>query len=520
LTSRPPSVFSHTFSAIGALGVAALVVVRLAGQPAGTPLTLLSRDARRTLPITLVANQEYVALDDLAAALQLSVREESGALTVSYRDKTIILTPEQPLASVAGRLVSLPAAATRAGGRWVVPLEFISRAVAPIYDSRLDLRRASHLVVIGNMRVPRVGIRIEPLPAATRVTIDTTPTAASSIAQESGRLVIRFDADALDLAPGAAPITPPQGLVQAVRQVDPVSIGLDLSPRFASYRATTSAGSQSQTGAVSTTRVTLDLLAASTSTETTAPPPVPAPPPPAASSPELPVLGQRGSSIRTVMIDPGHGGEDTGAKSENGTLEKDITLAVARRLKSTIEARLGLRVLLTREDDRTVPLDQRAALANNNKADVLISLHVNASARQATKGATIYVAAFGEQERARAALAPERVPVFGGGSRDIELVLWDLAQIRYIDQSSELARLLEEELRPRIPFAARPVDRAPLRLLEAANMPAVLVEIGYLTNPEQARLLAGSEYQNTVAAGILESLVRFRDYVAGPRGEP
>ena len=108
------------------------------------------------------------------------------------------------------------------------------------------------------------------------------------------------------------------------------------------------------------------------------------------------------------MIDPGHGGDDVGARGEGGTVEKDLTLAVARRVKAAIEARLGLRVLLTREDDRNVPLDQRIALANNNKADLFISLHANASLVPTASGASIYVAAFEDQKQTQATLTPER----------------------------------------------------------------------------------------------------------------
>ena len=100
-----------------------LFVSTLAGQNSPTsPLTLLSREGRRALPVALVGNQEFVALDDLATAFQLTVREESGALTVSYKGRTIVLTPDQALASVSGRLVSLPAPPARISGRWSVPV--------------------------------------------------------------------------------------------------------------------------------------------------------------------------------------------------------------------------------------------------------------------------------------------------------------------------------------------------------------------------------------------------------------
>ena len=127
---------------------------------------MLSKDGRRAIPLTLVNNQEFVAVDDLAATFQLTVREDAlGALTITYKDKTIVLTPDQALASVAGRLVSLPAPAARAGRRWLVPVEFISRALALVYDARLDLRKPSRLLVVGDLRVPRVTVRYDLLGA-------------------------------------------------------------------------------------------------------------------------------------------------------------------------------------------------------------------------------------------------------------------------------------------------------------------------------------------------------------------
>ena len=107
---------------------------------------------------------------------------------------------------------------------------------------------------------------------------------------------------------------------------------------------------------------------------------------------------------------------------------------------------------------------------------------------------------------------------FGGGARDIELVLWDQAQIRYVDQSAVLTRTLHEQFQGRVPLDTRPTGRAPLRVLASANMPAVLVELGYLTNPQQEKQLASADFQGTVAQAILDSIVLFRDYLAHGAG--
>jgi N-acetylmuramoyl-L-alanine amidase len=506
LSHRPFSLFPQLVSA-AAVGLVCVFVASLAGQPAAAPLTLVAREGRRSLPVAVASGREMIALDDLAAAFQLAVREEGGAVTVSYRAHTIVLTPNQALASVDRRLVSLPAPLTRAGGRWLVPFEFISSVLAQIHDTKPDLRRQSRLVVIGDLRVPRITVGLENSANATRFTFDVNPAAQNAISQEPGRLVVRFDADALDvtLPPAAA-----QGLVQSARVVEPASIHIDLGPRFGSFRA-----SNQTTG--TTARLTLDVLA-TPAVETSNPaPPTPAPSDP---PPDLPVFGQQVTAIRTVAIDPGHGGDDLGARGEGGTVEKDLTLAVARRVKAAVEARLGVRVLLTREDDRPIPLNGRIALANNNKADVFISLHANASLVPTASGATIYVAGFDDQNQTQTTLTPERVPVFGGGSRNIELVLWDFAQIRHIEQSAELSRILEDTLRERGTLEVRPIERAPFRVLESANMPAVLIEMGFLTNPAQEKALAGAAFQTAFAQSVLDAIIRFRGHLAAANGEP
>ncbi|MBI3493303.1 MAG: N-acetylmuramoyl-L-alanine amidase [Acidobacteria bacterium] len=456
-------------------------------------LALLAKDGRRTLPLSVMGDQEFVPLDDLAAAFQLTVREESlDAMTVSYKGRTIVLQPAQALASVSGRLISLPAPLSRSGRRWLVPVEFISRALATIYDVKLELRKPSRLLLIGDIRVPRIVVRYDALGASGRLTIDAMPRATSTVTQDTDRLIVKFDADALDVPSPLMPLQGAQSLAQTARLLDPTTLAITLGPRFAGFKASTQP-------IESTLRLVIDVAAQPDA----APPPSPQPPP------ALPTLGQAVSLMRTIVIDPGHGGEDEGAIGGGGAKEKDVTLAVARRAKAAIEARLGLRVLLTREDDRRVALDERTALANNNKADLFVSLHAAASLRPAAAGATIFYAAF--EKDAAPPPVPDRVPTFGGGVRDIELVPWELAQTRHLDQSTTFAALLEAQLHDRIPLVRQPIASAPLRVLESANMPAVLVELGYLTNDAQAARLAGDAFATAFVQALSEAIVKLRD---------
>ncbi len=477
----------------------------LTGQAqAPQPLQVLTRDGQRALPVVSSGSQEMVLLDDLAAAFQLAVRDDGGGITVGYKGRTIVLTPDQTIASVAGRLISLPSPPARVGGRWAVPLDFVSRALAPIYDARLELRRGSRLLLVGDVRVPRVAVATETLPGSARVTVDVVPAANTAVTQQGSRLLVRIDADALDLNVVAVQ---PSGFVQALRSVDATTLAIDLGPRAGGVRSSTQpldAGS----------RTSIELVGAQTDAA-----PSPAVAPPATDPvPRDLALGQ-GSLLRTVAIDAGHGGTDVGAVGAVGTREKDVTLAIARRLRAAIESRLGLRVVMTRDDDRDVALQDRVAMANNNKADLFISLHANASFRPDVSGAAVYTAAFSLEELAREGLAPERLPVFGGGLRDIEVVPWNLAQIRHRERSEAFAATLASALAPRVPMAARPVEHAPLRVLEPANMPAILLETGYLTNAGQEKALGGAELQGTLAQLVVDAIASFRDRLSGADGQ-
>ena len=509
------AVLRRTALAFTALSLALAVSTTLLSQQ--TSLTVLSKDnlnniTRRAIATTTVGDQEYVALDDLAAMFQLTVREDAiGSLAVVHRGKTILLTPDQPLASISGRIVSLPAPPVRtAARRWLVPVDFIGRALSLVYESKLTLRRPSRLVVIGELRVPRVQVRYDAVGAGGRLTIDATPRAAGTTSQDGDQLTLKFDADAIDVTnvgstaaplPGAAA----QGLIQSVRLADGVTLAFTVGPRFGAFKLSSQPSDTSM-------RQTIDITPATPApSPEAAPPPSPFPAPPPDLSAISP-LAAPVSSIRTIAIDAGHGGDDEGAKGMNGTKEKDITLVVAHKLKTALEAKLGVRVLLTRDDDRSVTLDDRTAVANNGKADLFISLHANASWRPTLAGATISTALFEHQaEQAARSLAPELVPAFGGSTHNIEFIPWDVAQIPHLEESAMLARVIEEQFHDHVPLAMKPVDAALLRVLEPANMPAVLLEMGYLTNPEQEKQLAGADFQNTLVQALVDAVMKYRD---------
>jgi N-acetylmuramoyl-L-alanine amidase len=317
---------------------------------------------------------------------------------------------------------------------------------------------------------------------------------------------MRVEADALE---PVFPVTA-TGLIDGVRIGEQPNVVIVALSRQAGTARTTIATADN------TTRVAIEIPVA----ESRVPTPgstIPTTDPrlPASESSRLPGLEPR-QALQTLAIDPGHGGDEVGVRGGGGLEEKQLTLDVARRLRSLVERGLGVRVILTRDDDRIVGIDERAAAANNGKADLLLSIHANGALSGSPTGAEVFYERLdreGEAVRRSLAAGAISLPVVGGGTRSIEVVPWDLAQARHIDASAMLASVLEQELRQRVPMGQRPIQQGPMRLLSAANMPAALVEMAYLTNNAQEKAAAGEEFKNAVAQALYNAIVRFRGYL-------
>ncbi len=221
---------------------------------------------------------------------------------------------------------------------------------------------------------------------------------------------------------------------------------------------------------------------------------------------------------RVVVIDPGHGGKDPGAIGPDGLKEKDVVLAIAKKLKKELESR-GFVVYLTREKDVFIPLERRSEFANRKKAGIFISIHANASFRKKTRGVEVYylsVEATDSEARAVAAMENGLID-FGEGRKQIRieeegylpLILGDMAQTEYVEESMVLAEKVLKSLSRATRARARFTKGARFVVLEHAMMPAILVETGYITNPIESRNLADREYQWKIARGIADGIVKF-----------
>jgi N-acetylmuramoyl-L-alanine amidase len=215
--------------------------------------------------------------------------------------------------------------------------------------------------------------------------------------------------------------------------------------------------------------------------------------------------------VPAVILDPGHGGEDAGARSAGGIEEKLLTLDIARRMRALLEPR-GVRVLLTRDSDATMTLDARAGFANTNAGMLFLSIHGNAAPASTVEGAEVYyhLAERVEPVRAERGGGPAAVPVFGGGTRTLEFVPWDQAQRDHLGASAAFAELLAQQMAGRVPVGTSPVRRAPMRLLRSLDMPAALVEVAFLSSPVQEKLVGTDEFKNLLAQSLADAITHFQ----------
>lgn len=220
----------------------------------------------------------------------------------------------------------------------------------------------------------------------------------------------------------------------------------------------------------------------------------------------------RGLSV--VVIDPGHGGRSEGARGSTGTQEKDLVLAISRKLKRLLEEELGIKVVLTRSADYYVGLKERTAIANNNRADLLLSIHANATFRKEIDGFETYYLSFKPTDKAASSYARAENKELGvrGDKKDetlLEAILWDMAQMDFLKRSGEFAASVQRSLVRKLGWKDRGVRQAPFAVLMGARMPAALVEIGFISNPEQEIKLNRAAHQDRIARALFEAVADY-----------
>jgi N-acetylmuramoyl-L-alanine amidase len=250
----------------------------------------------------------------------------------------------------------------------------------------------------------------------------------------------------------------------------------------------------------------------------------PAPPQPTApqTQPQTPSPAKGGKVARmvTVALDPGHGGEDPGATGATGVHEKDIVLAVAKRLKAKLEELPNMRVMLTRDADFFVPLGQRVEKARKVQADLFVSIHADAFIQPSARGSSVFVLSEkGASSTAARWLANDqnKADLIGGvnlGTQDKQLasVLFDLSTTAQINDSMKLGKAVLSEIGGINRLHKGSVEQAGFAVLKAPDIPSILVETAFISNPEEEARLKDEAYQNQLADAITKGIKRYFAY--------
>jgi N-acetylmuramoyl-L-alanine amidase len=214
----------------------------------------------------------------------------------------------------------------------------------------------------------------------------------------------------------------------------------------------------------------------------------------------------------TVVLDAGHGGEDEGAMGVSGLVEKELVLDVGRRLAARLRER-DLRVVMTRDDDRFVPLEERFAIANDARGDLFISIHANATKDAGVSGVETFFLSVdaSDDEAHRVALLENQAFAASGAIPEmgdsLNAILGDLIASDYLKESNEFARLAQRHLAGDEANHSRGVKQAPFVVLQGVQMPSSLVEIGFITNPGEAKRLRIS--RDRIAAALAGAVLEF-----------
>jgi N-acetylmuramoyl-L-alanine amidase len=232
--------------------------------------------------------------------------------------------------------------------------------------------------------------------------------------------------------------------------------------------------------------------------------------------------GQTLTPLRTIVLDAGHGGHDSGAIGPGGLMEKEVVLDITRRVARVLEDRVGVKVLLSRDADHFVPLRDRTSFANRERADLFVSIHANAHRVAASEGVEVYFLSSEATDNAARQLAAAENSVVqlekpsaagaGRGARQdiVKTMLWDLAQAEFQNESSRLAETVLDSMTTVLRIPNRGVKQAGFYVLGGAAMPAILVEIGFVTNPREEKRMKDPRYRDEIARAIANGLAEYK----------
>jgi N-acetylmuramoyl-L-alanine amidase len=459
-------------------------------------LLLCTGTAGAGLPTTTYEGRTYVELSRVAESLKSRLEASAESTQARLRTSTQVVTFTRNWARILldGTPIMLDAPVRVRKGIWLVPETFMQQ-VAP----RLAAGAPAPAAPTATPSPPRSSmaptvaledLRTRSYPSFTRIVIETSAPITYRLEPTAGR-ELRIRLPGLAGAPKVEAIG--DGFVNEARLE---RAGADAVLRVIFEGA---AGERRASTLVDPPRLVLDL-----------------------ARPSEPATREQQAftPLRTIVLDAGHGGHDPGAVGPGGLMEKDLVLDITKRVARLLEEGLGVKVLLSRDGDHFVPLRDRTSFANRERADLFVSIHANAHRVAASEGVEVYfLSSEATDNAARQVAAAENsvvqfekpTPGRGPGRSDIvRTILWDLAQSEFLIESSRVAETLLDAMTQALRIPNRGVKQAGFYVLGGAAMPAILVEIGFVTNPKEERRLKDPRYRDEIARAIFNGLADYK----------
>jgi N-acetylmuramoyl-L-alanine amidase len=469
---------------------------------------LLVTPASAQPPTVRVDGRPYVELARVARTLDTTLEAKASSARAHLRKPghLVTLTRDRAEVTVNGRRVVLDAPVRVRGGVWLVPAAFMTR-VAP------ELRAAP---AAASARAPAPAPARAPAPAAPRparaaspapgITLEdlrfrSYPSFTRVVLETSAAVTYRVDTGRPRQTRVHVSGLAAQGRREELRDGFVDAIALER----AGPDVVVTVGFEGQAGDLKAfiladpPRLVLDFMRP--------------------AEPEAREHRQDATPLRRIVLDAGHGGHDPGATGPTGLTEKELVLDVTRRVKRLLEDRLEVEVMLSRDGDYFVPLRERTSFANRQRADLFVSIHANAHRESAPEGVEIYfLSSEATDNTARQVAALENAvvqleaptPAARKGTDFVRTILWDLAQSEFQFESQHVAGIVLDSMTRSLRMQNRGVKQAGFYVLGGAAMPAVLIEIGFLTNPREERKLRDSRYRDEVARAIAEGLGEYK----------
>src|SRR5215831_16788603 len=458
--------------------------------------------ADTTFPIYFPNSKLVVKAEVQKGTIYLPLKEIAGHMGVPYTDaialetltlrsgnNRLVVTKNSGLISYNDQIILLPSDILRENNRWLVPVEFLSLGLTKLTGTEFRYRPGTSRVFAGNVDAPELEMSALTQGPITRITLRcSAPITLETKREETTRAIVTLNRNPLD--PTRERFDHRDRLLRSVAFDDSdgeSKLILDITREVADLRVTPADNNRIYF---------IDLLrTGGESVSATLPPPVPDSV--TTAKPDV-IPGEH--KVRVVVIDPGHGGMDMGAKSTN-LAEKDFTITLARKLRPTLQSRLGATVLLTRDSDMGMDNEARSAVANNNQANLFISLHAGYSANPGESGASVFIM----KEDFGSTSGPVDV------GRDRLFLPWYLGYRTHRPASVAAANIFQDELNKGNPGWKVAVHTAPLAVLSSATMPSLLVEIGNLNNPTSVQTLTDNAFLTRLVNSIANAVQRFSD---------